>query len=40
MSEPGSVIVADDRDRSLRTVGNISYLLHTVVAIGAVISGV
>ena len=37
MSDPGSVTLADDRDRSLRTVGNISYLLHTVVAIGAVV---
>ena len=37
MSEPDSVIVADDHDRSLRTVGNISYLLHTVIAIGTVI---
>ena len=39
MSDPGSVTLADDRDRSLRTVGNISYLLHTVVAIGAVMPG-
>jgi uncharacterized membrane protein len=27
-------------DRSLRTVGHISYLLHTIVAVGAVIPGV
>jgi uncharacterized membrane protein len=26
-----------DRERSLRTVGHISYLLHTVVAVGAVL---
>ena len=29
-----------DRERSLRTIGNISYLLHTIVAVGAVIPGV
>jgi len=29
-----------DREQSLRTVGHISYLLHTVVAIGAVLPGV
>ena len=27
------------RDRSLRTVGHISYALHTIVAIGAVLPG-
>ena len=32
--------LSDDRDRSLRMIGNISYLLHTIVAIGAVIPGV
>ncbi len=35
----GSVIDSE-REQSLRTVGNISYLLHTVVAVGAVIPGV
>ncbi len=30
----------DDRQRSLKTVGNISYLLHTIVAVGAVLPGV
>jgi len=34
------VVTLSDRERSLRTVGNISYLLHTIVAIGAVIPGV
>jgi uncharacterized membrane protein len=34
------VIDVDDRDRSLKTVGNISYLLHTIVAVGAVLPGV
>lgn len=33
--EPGS-----QRDRSLRTVGNISYALHAIVAVGAVLPGV
>jgi uncharacterized membrane protein len=34
------VIDVDARDRSLKTVGNISYLLHTIVAVGAVLPGV
>ena len=34
------VIDVDDKDRSLKTVGNISYLLHTIVAVGAVLPGV
>ena len=29
-----------ERERSLRVVGHISYLLHTIVAVGAVIPGV
>ena len=29
-----------DEQRSLKTVGHISYLLHTVVAVGAVLPGV
>ena len=32
--------IEDDRQRSLKTVGNISYLLHTIVAVGAVVPGV
>lgn len=32
--------VESDRERSLKTVGHISYLLHLVVAIGAVLPGV
>jgi uncharacterized membrane protein len=32
--------IEDDRQRSLKTVGNISYLLHTIVAVGAVLPGV
>ena len=32
--------VPDDRDRSLRTIGHISYLLHLVVAVSAVLPGV
>ncbi|HRI18267.1 MAG TPA: hypothetical protein PL196_07070 [Burkholderiaceae bacterium] len=35
-----SVTLPPDRERALRTVGNISYLLHAVVAFGAVIPGV
>ena len=34
------VIQFDDRMRSLKTVGHISYLLHLVVAIGAVLPGI
>ena len=41
MSNINEVIdVNDDRQRSLKTVGNISYLLHTIVAVGAVLPGV
>ena len=29
-----------EHQRSLKTVGNISYLLHTIVAVGAVLPGV
>ena len=31
------VIDMDDKQNSLRTIGHISYLLHTIVAVGAVI---
>ena len=34
------VIEMDPRQRSLKTVGHISYLLHMIVAIGAVLPGV
>ena len=34
------VIDLDQRDRSLKTIGHISYLLHAIVAIGAVLPGV
>jgi uncharacterized membrane protein len=34
------IVSASDREQSLKTVGNISYLLHTIVAVGAVIPGV
>ncbi|MDE1951081.1 MAG: hypothetical protein KGI35_20885 [Burkholderiales bacterium] len=33
------VIDVPDRDRSLKTFGHISYLLHTIVAIAAVLPG-
>jgi uncharacterized membrane protein len=32
--------IDSEREQSLRTVGHISYLLHTIVAVGAVIPGV
>lgn len=31
------VIDLDERDRSLKTIGHVSYLLHTIVAVGAVL---
>ncbi|MFM8900352.1 MAG: DUF4870 family protein [Burkholderiales bacterium] len=34
------VMDLDERARSLKTVGHISYLLHTIVAVGAVVPGV
>ena len=41
MNNANEVIdVEDSRQRSLKTVGNISYLLHTIVAVGAVLPGV
>ena len=41
MNNASEVIdVEDSRQRSLKTVGNISYLLHTIVAVGAVLPGV
>ncbi len=33
------VVDSVDRDNSLKTVGHISYLLHTVVAVSAVVPG-
>jgi uncharacterized membrane protein len=34
------VIEMGERDRSLKTVGHVSYALHTIVAVGAVLPGV
>ena len=34
------VVDLDESVRSLKTVGHISYLLHTIVAVGAVLPGV
>ncbi len=34
------IVTLSDREQSLKTVGNVSYLLHTIVAVGAVIPGV
>jgi uncharacterized membrane protein len=33
------VVDLDGRDSSLKTIGHISYLLHTIVAVGAVLPG-
>lgn len=33
------VMLSPERERSLMTVGHISYLLHTIVALGAVVPG-
>jgi uncharacterized membrane protein len=33
------VIDLDQRDESLKTIGHVSYLLHTIVAVGAVLPG-
>ncbi|MGV8823275.1 DUF4870 family protein [Methylibium petroleiphilum] len=35
-----TVIDSDERERSLKTVGTVSYLLHLIVAVGAVLPGV
>ena len=32
--------VESERERSLRTIGHLSYLLHAIVAVGAVLPGV
>jgi uncharacterized membrane protein len=34
------IIDISEKERSLKTIGNISYLLHTIVAVGAVLPGV
>lgn len=34
-----AVVIDPQRDESLRTIGNISYALHAVVAVGAVLPG-
>ncbi|MBL8301320.1 MAG: hypothetical protein JNM26_00950 [Ideonella sp.] len=34
------LVTQNDKDSSLRTIGHISYLLHTVVAVGAVLPGI
>ena len=34
------VIDIGERDRSLKTIGHISYLLHAIVAVGAVLPGI
>jgi uncharacterized membrane protein len=37
MSEPATVAPDAEREASLRSVGQISYLLHAIVAVGAVV---
>lgn len=37
MSEPDAVVLDAEREASLRSVSQISYLLHAIVAVGAVI---
>ena len=32
--------ITSEQERSLKTVGHISYLLHTIVAVGAVLPGI
>ena len=34
------MVELSERERSLKTIGHISYLLHTIVAVGAVVPGV
>jgi uncharacterized membrane protein len=31
------IVLSDDKDQSLKTIGTVSYLLHMIVAVGAVI---
>jgi len=40
MTEANTVLLDAQMEQSLRTTGMISYLLHTVVAVGAVLPGV
>ena len=41
IDEPTTTVVLDpQRERSLRSVGMVSYILHTIVAVGAVLPGV
>lgn len=34
------LVTQNDKESSLKTIGHISYLLHTVVAVGAVLPGI
>ncbi len=40
IDEPTPVVLDPQRERSLRSVGMVSYILHTIVAVGAVLPGV
>ncbi len=35
----GTALVSTERDQTLRTIGHISYALHAIVAVGAVVPG-
>ncbi len=39
MDEAPQVVLSPERESSLRTIGMISYLLHGIVAVGAVVPG-
>jgi uncharacterized membrane protein len=39
MPTPSGAALGSERDRSLRTVGHISYALHAIVAVAAVVPG-
>ena len=40
IDEPTTVLLDPQRERSLRSIGMVSYILHTIVAVGAVLPGV
>lgn len=39
MNEPTTVVLDAEREASLRSIGTLSYLLHAIVAVGAVVPG-
>jgi uncharacterized membrane protein len=40
IDEPTTVVLDPQRERKLRSIGMVSYILHTIVAVGAVLPGV